>query len=128
MRPWRTARHLPAGVPHSLPIPIVMDRRCRLAVDCKLIRNFADGKGKQPWVICSKTDDGEVLARKAKLESAGARIIESDDNGKWPLMSNITSTGLMHFPRGAWGVAHVALVGHPEFDGRRGCPGHRFIR
>jgi hypothetical protein len=68
-----------------------MDRRCRLAVDCKLIKNYGEGKGKQPWVICSKTDDGEVLARKAKLESAGARMIESDNNGKWPLMSNITS-------------------------------------
>jgi len=59
-----------------------MDRRCRLAVDCKLIRNHAEGGGKQPWVICSKTDDGEVLERKEKLKSAGARIIESDDNGE----------------------------------------------
>jgi 2,5-diamino-6-(ribosylamino)-4(3H)-pyrimidinone 5'-phosphate reductase len=61
-----------------------MDRRCRLAVDCKLIRNYAEGKGRQPWVICSKTDDGEFLERKERLESAGARIIESDDNGKRP--------------------------------------------
>ena len=76
-----TARYLPVGVPHSLPIPIVMDRRCRLGVDCKLIRNYAEGKGKQPWVICSRTDDGEVLERMKKLESAGARIIESDANG-----------------------------------------------
>lgn len=86
-RSGHTARHLPAGVPHSLPIPIVMDRGCRLAVDCKLIKNYAEGTGKQPWVICSKTEDGDVLERKAKLESAGARIIESDDNGKRPLMS-----------------------------------------
>jgi 2,5-diamino-6-(ribosylamino)-4(3H)-pyrimidinone 5'-phosphate reductase len=81
-RPGWTARHLPAGVLHSLPIPIVMDRRCRLAVDCKLIRNYTEGKGNQPWVICSKTHDGEVLARREKLESAGARIVESDDNGE----------------------------------------------
>ena len=59
-----------------------MDRRCRLAVDCKLIKNYTEGKGKQPWVIHSKTEDGEVLERKKKLESAGARIIESEDNGK----------------------------------------------
>lgn len=79
-----TARHLPAGVPHSLPTPIVMDRRCRLAVDCKLIKNHAEGRGKQPWVVYSKTDDGEVLERKERLESAGARVIESEDNGQRP--------------------------------------------
>lgn len=61
-----------------------MDRGCRLAVDCKLIKNYAEGKGKQPWVICSKTGDSEVLARREKLEAAGVRIIESDDNSKWP--------------------------------------------
>ena len=78
------ARHLPGGVPHSLPTPVVMDRRCRLAVDCKLIGNYAEGRGKQPWVIYSKTEDGEVLARKERLENAGARVIESDDNGRRP--------------------------------------------
>ena len=61
-----------------------MDRRCRLAVGCKLIRNYVEGKGKQPWVIYSRTDDGEVLERKERLECAGARMIESDHNGKWP--------------------------------------------
>ena len=61
-----------------------MDRGCRLAVDCKLIKNYAEGKGKQPWVIYSKTGDSEVLARREKLEAAGVRIIESDDNSKWP--------------------------------------------
>jgi hypothetical protein len=61
-----------------------MDRKCRLAVGCKLLRNFAEGRGKQPWVIYSRTDDGEVLERKARLESAGARLIESEGNGEWP--------------------------------------------
>jgi len=61
-----------------------MDRRCRLAVDCKLIKNYGEGRGKQPWVIYSKTEDGEVLERKERLESAGARVIESEDNGEWP--------------------------------------------
>ena len=83
MRSACPARHLPAGVAQSLPIPIVMDRRCRLAVDCKLIKNYSAGRGKQPWVIYSRTDDGEVLARREKLESAGVRTIGSDDNGKW---------------------------------------------
>lgn len=82
MRPGYIARHLPAQVAHSLPIPIVMDRRCRLAIDCKLIKNHAEGRGKQPWVIYSKTDDRDVLERKEKLESAGARAIETDDNGE----------------------------------------------
>jgi len=92
MRSACAARHLPAGVAQSLPIPIVMDRRCRLAVDCKLIKNHSTGRGKQPWVIYSRTDDGEVLARREKLERAGVRIIESDDNGKMAaLVSNITS-------------------------------------
>lgn len=59
-----------------------MDRRCRLAADCKLIGNYVEGRGKQPWVIYSKTEDSEILERKLKLESAGARVIESDDNGK----------------------------------------------
>lgn len=61
-----------------------MDRRCRLAVDCKLIKNYGEGRGKQPWVIYSKTKDGAVLERKERLESAGARVIESEDNGGWP--------------------------------------------
>jgi len=59
-----------------------MDRRCRLAVECKIIKNYAMDTGKQPWVIYSKTDDIQVLERKKKLESAGARVIETDDNGK----------------------------------------------
>jgi 2,5-diamino-6-(ribosylamino)-4(3H)-pyrimidinone 5'-phosphate reductase len=61
-----------------------MDRRCRLAVDCKLIRNYAEGRGKRPWVIYSRTGDDEVLERKEKLESAGAQLIGSDGNGKSP--------------------------------------------
>lgn len=65
-----------------LPIPIVMDRRCRLAVGSKMIRNYVEGRGKQPWVIYSKTDDREVTERREILESAGARAIETDDSGK----------------------------------------------
>ena len=82
MRLGCAVRHLPGGVPHPPPTPVVMDRRCRLAVDWKLIGNYAEGRGTQLWVIYSKKEDGEVLARKERLENAGARVIESDDNGK----------------------------------------------
>jgi len=58
------------------------------------LKNHSTGRGKQPWVIYSRTDDGEVLARREKLERAGVRIIESDDNGKWPRWCQILREGL----------------------------------
>jgi len=106
MRPVCAARHLPAGVAQALPIPIVMDRRCRLPIDCKLIKNYSTGGGRQPWVVYSRTDDDEVLKRKEKLEAAGARTIESADNGKWPRLCQVLRAGLRKFPAVA-GVLHA---------------------
>lgn len=42
-------------------------------------------------MIYSKTEESDVLERKVKLESAGARVIESGNNGEWTaLMSSLT--------------------------------------
>ena len=41
-------------------------------------------------MIYSKTEESDVLERKVKLESAGARVIESGNNGEWTvLMSSL---------------------------------------
>ncbi|KAG2084846.1 dihydrofolate reductase-like domain-containing protein [Suillus cothurnatus] len=68
-------RHIPENErPSHLPRPVILDANLRLKPDCKLLKNYREGKGRRPWVICdanSTSDDG----RKSTLEDAGARVI-----------------------------------------------------
>ncbi|KAF5323399.1 hypothetical protein D9611_005625 [Ephemerocybe angulata] len=58
------------------PQPIVLDTHLRFPIDAKLIKNYAAGTGKQPWIVTATNEDQLWLDRKAALEAAGARIIE----------------------------------------------------
>ncbi|KAF8140509.1 dihydrofolate reductase-like domain-containing protein [Boletus edulis] len=61
------------------PRPVVLDAYLRLRTDCKLLKNYRDGKGQQPWVFCASDPESacaERLARKSALEAAGAVVYE----------------------------------------------------
>jgi 2,5-diamino-6-(ribosylamino)-4(3H)-pyrimidinone 5'-phosphate reductase len=73
--PQLNSRHIPENErPSHLPRPVILDANLRLKPDCKLLKNYREGKGRRPWVICDAnltSDDG----RKSTLEDAGARVI-----------------------------------------------------
>lgn len=61
------------------PRPVVLDTHLRLRTDCKLLKNYRDGKGQQPWVFCTSDPEStgaERNARKSALEAAGAVVYE----------------------------------------------------
>ncbi|KAN0100400.1 Dihydrofolate reductase-like domain containing protein [Tylopilus felleus] len=63
----------------TLPRPVVLDSHLRLRTDCKLLKNYRDGKGEQPWVFCASDPEcasPERSARKSALEAAGAVVYE----------------------------------------------------
>lgn len=91
-----TARHLPPrpkGIPHAersnpyhLPRPVIIDSALRFSPDAKLLKNYREGRGRRPWIICSEpnsvTDDGSEdqmhtawSLRLHALEKLGARVI-----------------------------------------------------
>jgi hypothetical protein len=76
------ARHLPplpGGEVHQLPQPVVLDTHLRLSPTCKLLKNYATGVGKQPWLICVSNDsDAGWRERKSTLETAGVRVLALD--------------------------------------------------
>jgi len=91
--PQLNVRHLPqpTSTPYSLPRPVIIDTHLRLPTTCKLLRNFQNGIGRKPWIICATHNDDDsdegnshgltqkkmtLIERKKALETAGARIIE----------------------------------------------------
>ncbi|KAG2045132.1 dihydrofolate reductase-like domain-containing protein [Suillus americanus] len=73
--PQLNCRHIPEDErPSHLPRPVILDANLRLRPDCKLLKNYQEGRGRRPWVVCDAnltSDDG----RKFALEDAGARVI-----------------------------------------------------
>ncbi|KAJ3976934.1 dihydrofolate reductase-like domain-containing protein [Lentinula raphanica] len=94
--PQLNARHLPAkdsvsstdghNHPYSLPRPIILDTNLRFSSHSKLLKNYAEGKGRRPWLVCAEPWDSsekkEWLHRRTTLEKAGARtiVLENDHN------------------------------------------------
>ncbi|CAL1694171.1 unnamed protein product [Somion occarium] len=76
--PQLNTRHLPAlsGSKYHLPRPIILDSSLRLPLDCKLIQNYKEGRGRRPWVIGQVSENSDWVTRKQALEAAGARVIE----------------------------------------------------
>ncbi|KIY69713.1 bacterial bifunctional deaminase-reductase [Cylindrobasidium torrendii FP15055 ss-10] len=68
--PQLNVRLLPSG--NSLPQPVILDTSLRFKTDSKLLNNYRDGTGKQPWLICST---GVHPDRVQELENAGAKVI-----------------------------------------------------
>ncbi|KAI9570344.1 dihydrofolate reductase-like domain-containing protein [Boletus coccyginus] len=61
------------------PCPVVLDTYLRLRTDCKLLKNYRDGMGRQPWIFCGSDPEStcpERNARKSALEAAGAVVYE----------------------------------------------------
>jgi len=82
--PQLNTRHLPplpahAEYGYSTPRPVVLDTRLRLSAQCKLLRNFKEGRGRRPWVVCSVPDSADQLeawaARRTALEDEGAKVL-----------------------------------------------------
>ncbi|KIM70313.1 hypothetical protein SCLCIDRAFT_1207634 [Scleroderma citrinum Foug A] len=80
--PQLNTRLIPEGLrPTSLPRPVVLDAHLRLHVDCKLLNNFRQGTGLQPWIFCSSDSLG-ARERRSALIAAGAVVFEvSCENG-----------------------------------------------
>ncbi|OAX40874.1 bacterial bifunctional deaminase-reductase [Rhizopogon vinicolor AM-OR11-026] len=74
--PQLNSRHIPEHErPSHLPRPVILDASLRLRSDCKLLRNYQEGKGRRPWVICDANLNPDYAGRKSTLENAGARVI-----------------------------------------------------
>ncbi|KAJ4482077.1 dihydrofolate reductase-like domain-containing protein [Lentinula aciculospora] len=65
--------------PYNIPRPIILDTKLRLSPHCKLLKNYTEGKGRRPWLICTEpsetSEKTEWLARRDTLDNAGARIV-----------------------------------------------------
>lgn len=57
----------------ELPRPVVLDSLLRMPVDCKLIRNYSAGTGRQPLVIASSAASSE---KRLQLQEAGAEVVQ----------------------------------------------------
>ncbi|KAI9486909.1 MAG: riboflavin biosynthesis protein RibD domain-containing protein [Benjaminiella poitrasii] len=82
------ARYLSAEeTPIKQPQPIVLDPFLKLPTTCKLVQNYRDGRGKQPWLIVSERGCSERPERVIDLQSIGVKLIKikEDDNGHIPL-------------------------------------------
>jgi len=77
--PQLNTRHLPPstdGSRYHLPRPVIVDTNLRLSPTCKLLRNYQNGQGRRPWILCVSREDDEWRQRSDSLEKAGATIIQ----------------------------------------------------
>ncbi|KAF7303231.1 Methionine aminopeptidase 2 [Mycena kentingensis (nom. inval.)] len=72
----------PSDQPRHLPRPIILDSSLRLPPTCKLLKNYAAGTGRRPWIIATRLSlnaDPETAnswnARSDALIAAGAKIL-----------------------------------------------------
>lgn len=65
------------------PQPIVLDPSLKLSSNCKLVKNYLNGVGQQPWLIASEKDYIEKIDKRSELENAGVKIIpiKGSENG-----------------------------------------------
>ncbi|GBE77448.1 2,5-diamino-6-ribosylamino-4(3H)-pyrimidinone 5'-phosphate reductase [Sparassis crispa] len=88
--PQLNTRHLPPLPLHYpyryyLPRPVILDSNLHISPDCKLLKNYREGRGRRPWVICSSSIDpsgsdrdafATRSARRQALEEAGGCVLE----------------------------------------------------
>ncbi|KAG2199031.1 hypothetical protein INT46_010271 [Mucor plumbeus] len=74
--PQLNARYLSASeIAIKQPQPIVLDPSLRLSSNCKLVKNYLNGIGQQPWLIASEEGYIEQIDKRSELENAGVKII-----------------------------------------------------
>ncbi|KAG1104830.1 hypothetical protein G6F42_017034 [Rhizopus arrhizus] len=86
--PQLNARYvLAASTAIKQPQPIVLDPFMKLPSNCKLIDNYQNDKGKQPWLVVSEKALVEQTDKKAVLDKAGVKFIpvKALENGQLPL-------------------------------------------
>ena len=69
------ARYLSSDTAIKQPQPIVLDSFMELPSHCKLIDNYQQGKGKQPWLIVSEKAFAEKTDKRTVLDKAGVKFI-----------------------------------------------------
>ncbi|KAJ7193350.1 dihydrofolate reductase-like domain-containing protein [Mycena pura] len=100
--PQLNTRHLPPALPgerRHVPRPVVLDRSLRLPPTCKLLKNFAAGTGRRPWVIAAAPADAGSRARYDLLTAAGAKVLllpegSSDANRTEPALALLRAQGV----------------------------------
>ncbi|KAI8145647.1 dihydrofolate reductase-like domain-containing protein, partial [Fennellomyces sp. T-0311] len=93
--PQLNARHVPENDlrKYAQPRPIVLDCRLELPLDCKLLQNFRNGTGQQPWVVT--TAASSTPAANALIE-AGAHLIHIQGQGDRPTLASVFGTLKKH--------------------------------
>ncbi|CAO3687713.1 unnamed protein product [Rhizopus stolonifer] len=70
------------------PQPIILDPFLRLPVNCKLLKNFQNNTGKQPWVVATEKGVLENKKKQMDLEKAGAKIYSvKSETDRVPLLN-----------------------------------------
>jgi riboflavin biosynthesis pyrimidine reductase len=101
---YLSARHLPLpqnGQIHPLPRPVILDTDLRLPLTCKLLKNYAAGSGRQPWLVTRTPASSSINAqewnyRRSSLEEAGARVILVEDGISEGWVVHLHLRGLVH--------------------------------
>ncbi|THV01415.1 bacterial bifunctional deaminase-reductase [Dendrothele bispora CBS 962.96] len=84
--PQLNTRHLPPrppnpaqnnhDKPYHLPRPLILDTYLRCSPTCKLVRNYQQGLGRRPWILCADSIEAvDFRERFDALEKAGVRIV-----------------------------------------------------
>jgi len=86
--PQLNIRRLPSDIrsdKSKWPRPIILDSTCRLPLACKLLKNYSQGTGLQPWIICSPNATPAALQN---LQTAGANVVlgRADAQGRLDIL------------------------------------------
>ncbi|PWY97886.1 bacterial bifunctional deaminase-reductase [Testicularia cyperi] len=69
-----------------LPRPVVLDSMLRMPITSKLIRNYAEGNGRQPLVFCSASADPSLQTGLEALGVEVVRVREARAEGQRPTL------------------------------------------
>ncbi|KAI9305738.1 dihydrofolate reductase-like domain-containing protein [Cunninghamella echinulata] len=70
--PQLNARFLPDNETYNQPQPVILDSQLNSPLNSRLLKNYQNGQGKQPWIITSTKMTSS--SKKIALENVGAKI------------------------------------------------------
>lgn len=76
--PQLNARFISPKVSISQPQPIVLDPYLKISPNCRLVQNYINKVGKQPWIIASSKGSVQNKVKVEQLEGLGIRILVID--------------------------------------------------